>query len=219
MSNDKKNILKSAALMVATAMVLVVVTVAWFMLGGKAGADEIKSDVVAEEITYTIYEAIDTNKNGVLDTDEAQNWNVVTEDTLQLVAAVPNQYRFYKVVVHSGGKNSLAFKLNGISATPLDASAGASDIFERIHVRFLVKDDGGDPGFPTTGVDPINTNLLTLLGDPAPTNYTVYTIDLSGYQNRIFEIYYDVGLSSDTPAGDVALGSLIEIDSLSFEGS
>lgn len=220
-SDDKKKLIKSVALMVATAMVLVAVTVAWFALGDHAGAGDVEAEVEKSDLTYTIYEAVDTNKNGILDPAESAdaNWTAVSGDSLQLLNAAPNQYHFYKIIVYSGERSSVDFKLKGVSVTPLNASAGTNDILERIHVRFEVKDDGGDPGFPTTGVDDIDTNLSALLGDPAPAEYTVYSIDLTNYHGRTFEIFYDVGLYSDTPVGHVTLGSLIEIDSLSFDAS
>ena len=104
--NNKEKIIKSGVFLVATALILIVVTVAWFISGSLgANTSQIEAEVFTEGYGYSLLEAEDTNMNGVLDAEESEDedWTVVQEVNVDISNIVPNQYHFYKAIIQPGG--------------------------------------------------------------------------------------------------------------------
>lgn len=217
MKNNKEKVIKSGVFLAATALVLVVATVAWFISGSLgANTDSISGEVATEDgYGYLLLEAVDTDKNGVLDPAEAAVWVPVPGENLDITSMVPNEYHYYKAVIQTGARTTLQFKFTGIAVTVADPTATEADVLGRINVRFSTLDDG-EPGAPLTGGAAIDTDLAALLGEPAAADLIIYTLDLTDYQNTSITIYYDVGIYQDTAPGDKSQGSSVSISAIQF---
>lgn len=222
MNENKQKIIKSGALLVATTIVLVVVTVAWFISGaGQASVEGIRADIVSDGFTYLLYEAIDDNKNGILDASEAaaDKWLPVPALDINIDKAVPNQYRFFKATVQLGARTQIKATFDGIVVIPPNSPLTQQEFLELIKVEFRTEDANGqlipEPG---PGVDPFNKNMYEILGDPVPQKLDVYTVDLTDRPNETFNVYYTIGIDGDlfTQVGDFT-GGLVEIDEVVFE--
>jgi hypothetical protein len=213
----KDKIIKNGIFLFATALVLVVVTVAWFFSGSEeANVGPIGADIESSGFGYFLFEAVDTNKNGLLDNGEENNWLPVPGDNVDINNIVPNQYHFYKAVIQTGAKTSMQFKFTGITYSLADPEATEEDFLSRLNVRFRTIDDGS-PGAPMTGGEAIDTNMFILMdAEPLLTDVVVYNLDLTGYQNRNFTIFYDVGLYSATTQAEKIQGSSISINKIEF---
>ena len=218
MNTHKKKILKSGAFLVATALVLLVATVAWFLSGGEsATVSGILAEVETSGVSYLLLEAEDTNKNGILDPDEAEEekWVPVPDLNIEVSNLVPNQYRFFKAVIMPGARTTLQFGFNDIAVTIEDSTTTEEEFLSLIHVRFRTEDDA-EPVQPMTGGAAIDQSMYALLGDPAADSVLIYDLDLTAYTGDAFTIYYDVGVYFDAVPNEKMIGSSVGIGAIEF---
>ncbi len=214
----KGKIIKNAIFMAATALVLVVVTLAWFSSGAVVNVNPVAGDVESSGYGYLLYEAEDTNKNGVLDPLEAENWVAVPGLSIDVNNIVPNQYRFFKAVVTPGTKTSIKFSFGGIAVNLLDPEVTLQEFLSLVHVRFRTEDDGLPPAAITGGAA-IDESMYDLLGDPAAGSVQIYDLGLTGYTGTSFTIYYDIGVYPLAVPNEKTLGSTVSINALEFTAS
>lgn len=212
---SKDKLIKNAIFLAATTLVLVVVTLAWFSTSWGVGVDTVDASVDASGYGFMLYEAEDTNKNGVLDPLEAENWAAVPGLSIDVNNVVPNQYRFFKAVVFPGIKTSIQFTFSGISVDLLDPEVTLEEFLSLIHVRFRTEDDTDPPAALPDGGS-LDQSMYELLGDPAAASVLVYNLDLTGYTGTSFTIYYDIGVYPIAVPNEKTLGSSVSINTLEF---
>ena len=216
MNKNKGKIIKSGAFLVATALVLTVATVAWFITGNLgAYSDPIAGEIISDSYGYLLLEATDDNMNGILDAGEEDNWEAILGLDINVSNIVPNEYHFYKAIIQTGSRTSLQFKFTGIEVTVAEPEVTQLDFLSLINVRFRTEDDA-DPAQPMPAGGSIDESMYTLLGDPAAESVVIYTLDLSGYQNRSLTIYYDIGVKPITVPGNEVRGASVSIGAIEF---
>ncbi len=202
MNKNKGKTIKSVVSLVATALVLIVATVAWFSSGTKVSVEGISADVETDGFSYILYEAVDANKNGLLDNgeDASGNWLPVSGPDINIDKAVPNQYRFFKAKVQVGSRTEINVKFTGIVVTD-PVPEERADFLSLINVRFRTEDVATQP---VPYGEAIDENMYQLFGSPAqggtiPTEVEIYNLtDLTGHQNQTVEIYYTVGIDGNS---------------------
>jgi len=213
----KEKLIKNAIFLAATTLVLVVVTVAWFSSGALLSVNPVAGDVESSGYGYMLYEAEDTDKNGVLDATEAlpEKWIAVPGLSIDVNNIVPNQYRFFKAVVFPGTKTSIQFTFGGINVDLLDPEVTLQEFLSLIHVKFRTEDDTIPPAaLPDGGI--IDESMYDLLGDPVAGSVQVYDLNLTGYTGTSFTIYYNIGVYPTAVPNEKTLGSSVSISTLEF---
>lgn len=212
MSNRQK-IIKTGFFAASAILVLIVATVAWFLVGANiATVEQINADVNTSGFFSVLYESPDLNKNGIHDNDIDEPWNTITAANINISNIVPGEYHFYKAVITKGSISNLQFKFSGISLTLADIEATDADVLGRINVRFRTRDDANQS---MTGND-MNESMLDLLGDPPSPDALIYNMSLSGYLGETFTIYYDVGIYKETTKDEKIQGSIVSISTIEF---
>ncbi len=218
MNKKKGKMIKSGVSLLATALVLIVVTVAWFSSGSKVGVDSISAQVDSEGFTYLLYEAIDANKTGGPVPPTGLTWVAVSDLAINVNNAVPNQYRYFKATITSGIRSEIKVKFAGIEVTS-PVPAARADFLSLIDVHFRTEDNLAQP---MPGGAAVNNSMYELLGNPAqgdpiPQEVQIYNIDVSTYQNATFDIYYTIGVDKAFKPKQNFLGAFVDIGTLVFE--
>ncbi|NLP49037.1 MAG: hypothetical protein GX345_08895 [Clostridiales bacterium] len=198
MTPAKLRLIKSAVSLVATTLVLVFVTVAWFSVGSLVTVDKIFGNVDEQTgFGYRILEAIDLNRNGVLDDGEDEDWQPVVENQIDLSNLAPNQKRFFKIEVTTGNLSGAKLFFGNVTLNGNGVPADEKAFLEKFSVSLEVK-DGND--LLDDIASPLYTNLYELVGYPIlASNIVVYSLDLSEYYNTSIDLFYTLGLKSEGP--------------------
>ncbi len=215
MTPAKQRLIKSAVSLVATTLVLGVVTVAWFIDGGGAKVDADAIGGLIEEQSgfgYRILEAFDDNKNGELDLDE-NTWYVVAGETMEFKNFAPNQSRFFKIEVDTGSVSGAKLHFGEVVLNPDDDEAAAEDFLKKYQVRFAARDEANQP---LQGISDIDQSLFALLGNPPTSDKTVYSLDFTDYPNQAINIYYILGVYGDAVPEEAERDFALEIGRLYF---
>lgn len=218
MNKKRIKMIKSGVSLFATALVLIVVTVAWFSSGGKANVEGIGAQVDSEGFTYMLYEAVDAAKIGGPEPPIGATWVAVADPAININDAVPNQYRYFKATITNGIREEIKVKFTGINVTS-PVPAARADFLSLIDVRFRTEDNFGDP---MPGGAAVIESMFKLLGNPAPgalipEELDVYTIDVRDYQNATFDIYYTVGVNETFEPRVDFTGASVSIGAIVFE--
>lgn len=216
----KLRLIKSAVSLVATTLVLGVVTVAWFIQGGGARVDADEIGGLIEEQSgfgYRVLEAIDANKNGELDPGE-NTWYVVTENPIEMANLAPNQSRFFKIEVDTGSMGGAKLHFGEVALSPdensPDYDEGAMEAFlKKYRVIFAARDKDNQP---LQGISDIDQSLFALLGNPPTDDKEVYDLDFTDYPNQPIAIYYVLGVYGEAVPEFAERDFALEIGRLYF---
>lgn len=212
---NKEKIIKSGAFLVATALVLVVVTVAWFISGSIAAKVEgIEANVDSDGFTFVLYEAEDTNKIGGPNLPAGLVWLPVSGTDLNISDAVPNQYRYFKAIIQTGSKAAMQVKFSGIEVVSEDPVI-QQGFLSLINVRFRTEDAAAQSITP--GGDPINENMFELLGVPSLPEVLIYDLNLANHHDETITIYYTIGVDESFAVEKDFRGASVNIGAIVFE--
>jgi len=209
MSASTKDLYKNFIFLVASGIVLIAATVAWFAQNTNANVNSIGASVQAYDpiqIDYYIvqdsYEtlaAYDGNSSSVSLTDrQSATWSS-SLSSIDISSMYPGQFFSYKVVI-ANTTNNLSLKFNSVSCvatTPPTVSASATDTDEmlsavKVNAMATVKPSAGSE---TENVSLVSTDLYTLSSSPTvlTTTGTILSTDTITYY---FDIYLPGGDSS-----------------------
>lgn len=185
MKNYKAKIsVKSIILLILSALTLTIGTLCWFFMSGRNRVDDFFVEVDNPSSNFVFYEAVDTNKNGVIDDDEIyveiESPDIYTENM------VPGQTFFYKVFVKNS-KNGSNFGLFFKNITDTD------NIAQQIAVSANLLDTTGSVKATTNGE--IDLSTLITSGD---TTLNAEILGMSECPKGDYEVYYTVKLKNDT---------------------
>ena len=215
LAEAKKKMIKSGLFSLAAVLVLIVATVAWFSSGTKVGVDTISAEISNDDLFITqFFESIDTNKDGVLDTNP--NWTAVTAPDIDTGNLVPGQKMFYKIVVNST-RPRLQLIMNDITVLN-GGSMSNADVLDIVKIKFDVRNQNGEL---ITGIDDFDGSMKDLYDlngiDPdaatAPT-ITVYDIAMASIPDRTIVFYYTVGIPGTITQEDLVQGTGVKIEKI-----
>lgn len=215
LAEAKKKMIKSGLFSLAAVLVLIVATVAWFSSGTKVGVDTISAEISNDDLFITqFFESIDTNKDGVLDTNP--NWTAVTAPDIDTGNLVPGQKMFYKIVVNST-RPRLQLIMNDITVLN-GGSMSNADVLDIVKIKFDVRNQNGEL---ITGISDFDGSMKDLYDlkniDPdaatAPT-ITVYDIAMTSIPDRTIVFYYTVGIPGTITQEDLVQGTGVKIEKI-----
>ena len=215
LAEAKKKMIKSGLFSLAAVLVLIVATVAWFSSGTKVGVDTISAEISNDDLFITqFFESIDTNKDGVLDTNP--NWTAVTAPDIDTGNLVPGQKMFYKIVVNST-RPRLQLIMNDITVLN-GGSMSNADVLDIVKIKFDVRNQNGEL---ITGISDFDGSMKDLYDlkniDPdaatAPT-ITVYDIAMASIPDRTIVFYYTVGIPSTITQEDLVQGTGVKTEKI-----
>ena len=175
---------KSIILLILSALTLTIGTLCWFFMSGRNRVDDFFVEVDNPSSNFVFYEAVDANKNGVIDDDEMyveiESLDIYTENM------VPGQTFFYKVFVKNS-KNNTNFGLFFKDITDTDEMA------QQIAVSASLVDKNGNVKASTNG-DKVLSTLMTSNNETA----NAQILGMSECPKGDYEVYYTVKLKNDT---------------------
>lgn len=218
--NNKRQLIKTGFFTFSTILVLVVATLAWFAMGNDSGADPVSGEIGDAKFLAVYYQSPDADKDGVKDVDPDTGdviWTEIKDRTIDLRNLVPGENRFYKIeVTTTNVPIDLEFFFDNIQTVLADGTtATKSDVLGRINAEFMTRDSSNNP---IAGTATINSTFLALMGnDPDETRISIYDMDLSGYPETTFTIYYTISVpAGHTPTDALVQGSGITIGTTDF---
>ncbi|HZK39867.1 MAG TPA: hypothetical protein VFD23_06935 [Clostridia bacterium] len=214
MNKKRIKMIKSGVSLFATALVLIVVTVAWFSSGGKANVEGIGADVVSEGLTYMLYEAVDDEKIGGPEPPSGADWVTVGDSGINIENAVPNQYRYFKAHVKNIAKQEIQVKFTDIVITE-PQNAATEDFLKLINVHFYTEGIGNAP--VPGGEVAYDETMDQIVGIPVSGDVVIYTLDMTNYQGEEFDIYYTIGVDESFQPKQDFLGASVSIGAIVFE--
>lgn len=209
-SQSTKDLYKNLIFLVASGIVLIAATVAWFAQNSSTNVDAIGAEVKAYDpvqINYfrcnDSYETL-ASRDGIpgsvslYDRINA-NWTA-SDSSIDISSMYPGQFFSYKMVV-SNTVNNLSLKFKSVTCTattPPSASASATDTDEllsavKVDAMATVKPSGGSE---TERVSLVSTNMYALYSNP-----TLLTIAGSVSSTDTITFYFDIYL----PGGDSSI--------------
>lgn len=185
MKNYKSQIsVKSIILLILSTLTLTIGTLCWFFMSGRNRVDDFFVEVDNPSSNFVFYEAVDANKNGVIDDDEMyveiESLDIYTENM------VPGQTFFYKVFVKNS-KDGSNFGLFFKDITDTD------NIAQQIAVSANLLDATGNVKATSNG----EIDLSTLITSNDTTS-DAKILGMSECPKGDYEIYYTVKLKIDT---------------------
>lgn len=185
MKNYKAQIsAKSLIMLMLSALTLTIGTLCWFFMSGRNKVNDFAVEVDNPSSNFIFYEAIDTNKNGVIDNGEMyveiENPDIYTENM------VPGQTFFYKVFVKNT-KNDTNFGLFFKDITDTNEMA------QQIAVSASLVDKNGNVKASTNG-DKVLSTLMTSNNETA----NAQILGMSDCPQGDYEVYYTLKLKTDT---------------------
>ena len=159
------------------------------------------------------YEAIDANKNGVIDATES--YREITTTNIITKNMIPGKTYFYMVKIDTM-KNNMKFGLffNGIEESAVEE--GISPLSSKIEVAASVKKANGNVITATDG-----TKILSTLIDYDETGTVADAIILTGnnFARGDYEVYYTIKMANDaTILNEDQYVNINDVSAVLFEG-
>lgn len=206
-SASTKDLYKNFIFLVASGIVLIAATVAWFAQNSSANVDSVGAAIQAvspidigyyvSQEDYNTLAAHDGNAGSVSLADrQATTWSAKLS-SIDIGSMYPGEFYSYKVVV-TKASSTLNFNFNSISciaATPPTASAAVTDTDELLAA---VKVNAMATVTPSAGSETTNVSLFLTDLSALSSNATVLTTTGTITSTDTITFYYDIYL----PGGD-----------------
>ncbi|MBQ7654861.1 MAG: hypothetical protein IJS17_07305, partial [Clostridia bacterium] len=157
---------------------LIAASLCWFSMGTQVDMERISVGVDSLSSNYIFYEAVDADRDGVIDNDEI--YTEITDDTIRTRYMVPGQKYFYKVVVTNNHTNAhFAFIFDNISYT------GSFADYVKVAAQLV-------DSTSTTRATSVERTISDIAG--SDTSATILTA--SNLATGSYELYYTVKLDA-----------------------
>ena len=205
--------LKNLILMVVSALVLISATVCWFFLTSANTVEGFEVGVDSPSSHMVFYEAIDENKNGVVDGTESykeiSTTNIITKNM------IPGKTYFYMVKIDTM-KDNMKFGLffNGIEESPVEE--GIPSLSSQIKVTANIKKANGNVITATDGEKILSTMIEY---DETGTIADAMILTGNNFAKGDYEVYYTIKMAEDaTILNEDQYVNINDVSAVLFEG-
>lgn len=189
--------IKNLILMIVSSLMLVVVSVCWFVIANRNSVEGFTAEVDNPSSNADFYEAVDLNMNGVIDNGET--YELIKDTSINTRNMEPGQTFFYKVSVRNSHANSnFQMRFNNIS--DIDGMA------EQLLVNAKIVDSSGVVKASTGD----NNVLSSLLETSDGSIFDAVLLTGTKFAVGNYEVFYSLKLKNDTTS--TVEGKLLTID-------